>query len=417
MGLLVARWAALAAVIATPLTGSTLLAVLSIIAFLLQTLTNVSRRGLYLRNLKALPNLYPGNPPMADRASLPGVTFIAPARNEEDGIEAAVRSVMALDYPDLEVIYLDDHSTDATPAILDRLSAEFPKLRVIHNPPVQPGWLGKANGVWHALGESDPSKPWIVIADADVVFEPDALRQAVELAVANKYDFLTCVPHCENGSLSEELFMPAGWAGLIQGAHHGRLNESRTAPIGVGAFVLVKRSVYLACGGHAAIRNRQPEDTLLAALVRRHGGNMGVCWTRHMIRVRVYRGYKQLRRFMVRKIRMQAQDRVMRLTNRIVYTLIQDILPLPLFVAACARQVYYGAFSLSMTVYAAAALLAYLSNVGSFHKYREIAYMRPGIEWFHPIGGLLRIYFYVAAALQVLGRKRMEWRGRDFSHT
>jgi hypothetical protein len=266
------------------------------------------------------------------------------------------------------------------------------------------------------VGESDASKPWLVLADADVVFAPGALRQAVSIAIANKLDFLTCIAYIDNKSLGEELYMPTAWAGLIQGSHFSRLNEPRTPPIGVGAFILVKRSVYLACGGHAAIRNRQPEDTLLAALVRKHGGNMGVCWTNAMIRVRIYRGYRQLRQFMTRKIRMQAQDRIWRMASRGVYILIQDVLPLPLFAMACVRQVATGAFSITMSIYAAAALLAYLTNVGSFDKFRQIAYMRPGLEWFHPIGGLLRIYFHAIAAFQVLTRKGMEWRGREFAN-
>jgi glycosyltransferase involved in cell wall biosynthesis len=416
-GLVTARFLALLAIVAAPLTGSAILASLAVVAFLLQTLTNLIRRGMFLRNINGLPCLCPDGPigPFPDE--WPGVSLILPARNEEAGIDEAARSVAALDYPGLEVIYVDDHSSDATPGILDRLVQEFPRLRVMHDPPTQEGWLGKANAVWQGLGESDASKPWVLLADADVVFEPGALRQAVALAIANKLDFLTCVAYIDNGSLGEELYMPTAWAGIVQGSHFSRLNEPRTPAIGIGAFTLVKRSVYLASGGHAAIRDRQPEDTLLAALIRKHGGNMGVCWTSSMVRVRIYRGFEQLRQFIVRKIRMQNQDHIARMGNRVVYLLIQDVLPLPLFVAACAWQVATGGFSFSMSVYAAFALIAYLTNVGSFDKYRQIAYMRPRLEWFHPLGGLLRIYFYTCAALQVLVRKRMEWRGRDYTHT
>ncbi|MBM3290598.1 MAG: glycosyltransferase, partial [Candidatus Hydrogenedentes bacterium] len=364
----VLRVIALAALIGAPLTGSAVLATLSVLAFFVQMMTNAVRRALFLKNLGGLPCLHEGAVAPPTAGALPGVTFIAPARNEEAGIEAAARSVAALDYPNIEVIYVDDHSTDATPAILDRLAAEFPRLRVIHHPRHRDGWLGKANAVWHALGESDASNPWLVLADADVEFAPRTLRWAVAHAVANGLDFLTCVAYLDNGSLSEELFMPLAWAGLVQGAHFERLNEQRTPAIGVGAFILVKRAAYLACGGHAAICNRQPEDTLLAALIRRNGGNMGVFWTEGQIRVRIYRGYRQLRQFMARKMRMQTQDRLARMAWRVITILIQDVLPLPLFAAAVARQVVTGDFSLSMTVYAAAALLTYLTGVGMQEK-------------------------------------------------
>ncbi len=415
-GLTVTRFVALVILVAAPITGYWLLAWLGAIAFIFQILTNLIRRGMFQRNIKGLPSLNPDAPPSPYPTEWPGVSLISPARNEEDGIEVAARSVTALDYPDLEVIYVDDHSTDATSAILDKLADEFPRIHVLHDPPSQDGWLGKANAVWHGVGESDAANPWLLLMDADVVLHPDALRQAIALAVANKYDFLTCVAYIDNKSLGEELYMPTAWAGIIQGSHFTRLNEPRTPAIGIGAFTLVKRDVYLACGGHAAIHNRQPEDTLLAALVRKHGGNMGVCWSQSMVRVRIYRGFAQLQQFMVRKIRMQNQDGVRRMANRIVYLLIQDVLPLPLFVAACARQIAARDFSFSMTIYAVFALLAYLTNVGSMDGYRNIAYMRPYLEWFHPFGGLLRIYFYIRAAMEIVARKRMEWRGRDYSH-
>lgn len=416
VGLLIGRIVALLAMVATPLTGSAILAWLAIVAFVLQVLTNLIRRSLFVKNLYGLPCLRPDQPVAPDPAEWPGVSIILPARNEEAGIEAAARSVAALDYPDLEVIYVDDHSTDATAEILDRLVAEHPHLQVLHDPPAQEGWLGKANAVWQGLGESDASKPWVLLADADVEFHPATLRHAMALAVANKLDFLTCAAYIDNGSLAEELYMPNAWAGIIQGSHFNRLNEPRTPAIGIGAFTLVKRSIYLSSGGHAAIRDRQPEDTLLAALVRKHGGNMGVFWTNSMVRVRIYRGFKQLQQFIVRKMRMQSQDGIMRMGNRMVYLTIQDILPLPLFVAACARQIVLGEFSFSMTFYAVAALVTYLTNVGTFEQFRHIAHMRRYLEWFHPLGGLLRIYFYSVAALQVLSRKRMEWRGREYIH-
>ncbi|MCC6796502.1 MAG: glycosyltransferase [Candidatus Hydrogenedentes bacterium] len=416
-GLVFARFVGLLVVVGAPIFGYVALALLSLLVFLLQILTNLIRRNMYRRNIDNLPSLIPGEPPAPYLEEWPGLSLISPARNEEDGIEAAARSVAALDYPDFEVIYVDDHSTDSTPAILDRLVQEFPQLTVLHNPPTQEGWLGKANAVWQGLRESDASKEWLLLTDADVVLHPDTLRQAVSLAVTNKLDFLTCVAYIDNGSLGEELFMPQAWAGIIGGSHFDRLNEARTPSIGIGAFTMVKRSAYIASGGHAAICDRQPEDTLLAALIKKRGGNMGVCWTSSMVRVRIYRGFKQLQQFIVRKIRMQNQDGVLRIFNRIVFILIQDVLPLPLFVAAVARQIFMRDFSFSMSVYALFALLAYTSCVASYDKYRNIAYMRPHLEWFHPLGGLLRIYFYIRASLQILARKGMEWRGRDYTHS
>lgn len=414
--LLALRWLALALMIAAVATGHPALVLPAALAFAVQASTNLARRTLYLRNLYAAPCLR-AEYPLANISTeqLPGVTMIAPARNEEDAIEDAARSVAALDYPRLEAVFVNDHSTDRTGTILDRVAQECPRLRVIHNPPLHEGWLGKANAVWQAVLASDPSNQWLALTDADVMFHPLALRRAVECAVGNNLDFLTCVVYLDNRSLAEELYMPATWSALIQGAHYGKLNDPKTAPIGIGAFILVKRELYLNCGGHAAIRNRQPEDTLLAALIRRHGGIMGVCWTNRLIRVRIYRGYHQLRKFIVRKIRTQIEDRPLRLLHRGVYVLIQDVLPLPIAAYAAAVQLARGDFDLWLTLLAFAALGSYLTNVWSFEKLRRIAWFRRGLEWFHPLTGLLRLSFFAEAAAKIVSGKKMHWRGREFS--
>ncbi|MDZ4858662.1 MAG: glycosyltransferase [Candidatus Hydrogenedentes bacterium] len=406
------RWIGLFAILAVPFTASAILAVIANIVFVVQILANRGRHTLFLRNLYGLPSLREsGHGPR----ETPGVTLIVPARNEEDAIEAAARSATALDYPNLAILFVNDHSADSTGAILDTIALESARVRVLHDAPAREGWLGKANAVWHAAQQSDSTKPWLALADADVMFHPLALRSAMACAESQGLDYLTCVVHLANGSLSEEFYMPAPWAALIQSAHHDQLNDPRTAAIGVGAFVLVKRDVYIACGGHAAIRDRQPEDTLLAALIKKHGGKVGVCWTSAMMRVRIYRGHRQLQQFIVRKIRVQNNDSLWRLLNRCVLILIQDALPLPIAAAAIAAQTLHFGFRISLTFVAISALMAYLTNVASMEKVRVIAYMRPALEWFHPIGALMRLQFFARAAAQILAGKRMEWRGRDFT--
>lgn len=387
---------------------------MTLLAFAVQCLTNLARRGLFIRNLQQLHCLRIDSADGEVDAELPAVTMIVPARNEEAGIEQAVRSMAALDYPGLEIIVLDDHSTDATPEILDQLGSEFDRVRVVHNPPIQSGWLGKANAVWQGVLLSDPARPWLVIADADVVFHPKALRRAVAYATDQRLDYLTCVAYLDNGSFVEELMLPVGWCAIIQGARPDRLNHPRSQPIGVGAFVLVRRDAYLASGGHSAICTLQPEDTLLAGLIRRWGGTIGVVWTRDLMRVRLYRGYSQLKRFLVRKLRVQIDDMPGRLLTRSVYVLLQDVLPMPLAVYAAAIQWAAGSFQVGLTLFALGALASYLTNVLSFDQYRQVARMRRGIEWLHPLGGVLRLWFFASAVGQILTGQAMDWRGRRF---
>src|SRR5690348_12805141 len=79
----------------------------------------------------------------------PRISVVIPARNEDAELEASVRSVLAQEGVDLEVIVINDHSSDGTGAIIDRLAAEDPRVRPLHNPPTRKGWLGKANAMQH----------------------------------------------------------------------------------------------------------------------------------------------------------------------------------------------------------------------------------------------------------------------------
>src|ERR1051326_4743967 len=142
------------------------------------------------------------NPP-ADLA-LPSLTIVVPARNEEAEIEPALRSLLQLDYPQYEVIAVDDRSTDRTGAIMDHLAAEPAaqgKLRVLHVKELPSGWLGKLHAMWvgslrnAALKNAGQgSSEWLLFTDADCVFHPATLRRALHYAIKNRVDHLVLFP-------------------------------------------------------------------------------------------------------------------------------------------------------------------------------------------------------------------------------
>ncbi|MBI5091974.1 MAG: glycosyltransferase [Candidatus Hydrogenedentes bacterium] len=351
-----------------------------------------------------------------DDAALPGVTVIAPARNEEEGIEEAARSLGHLDYPNIEIIIVNDHSTDGTRALLERVQSEIPKVRVLHDPPLQEGWLGKANAVWFAVQHANPDNKWLVLTDGDVVFEPKTIRRAVAHAEAAGWDFFTCVPFLDNGSFSEELLLPHAWRDIIVASSLRLLNKPEGRPIGIGAFILVKRAAYLESGGHSAIRNQQPEDTLLGGVVKKWGGKIGVGWTSSMLRVRLYRGYAQLRSFLVRKTRVAVDDSLLSLASRALYCWLLFVLPIVLGTSTLIYEAVNWSVTPLMACYTLAALGVYVDVARAMRQASAVSRMRPGLPWIHPLGGLLRFWLTVVAMGQVLAKKRMDWRGRDFSN-
>ena len=206
-------------------------------------------------------------PPRPPERRWPSVTVVVAARDEAAGIEAAMRSLLALDYPALEILAVDDRSADATGSILDALAGRNPRLRVLHLRELPRGWLGKNHAL--ALGAREAGGELILFTDADVEFAPDALRTAVAILEAEALDHL---------ALGPRLRMP----GLLLGAcvaYFGRqfyvfLRPWRArvpgspAHIGVGAFNLVRAAAYRACGGHERIALRPDDDVKLGKILK-----------------------------------------------------------------------------------------------------------------------------------------------------
>ncbi len=233
-----------------------------------------ARRGIWLRDIA------PEGP-----EPLPPLSVIVPALNEEQTVEAAMRTLLALDYPGLEIIAVDDRSTDGTGAILDRLAVEDPRLRVIHVRELPPGWLGKN----HALhtGSLEARGDWLLFTDADVHFAPDSLKRAVRYAEQQRLDHLVVMPDVLLTGFWEKLFV--SFFGTMF-AYHFRIwkvSDPRSkAHVGVGAFNLVRSAAYRAMGCHAALPLAVADDVKLGQLLKQHGGRAAVVAGGSLVRVR-----------------------------------------------------------------------------------------------------------------------------------
>src|SRR5690606_31145145 len=148
-------------------------------------------------------------------------------------------------YPDFEIVAVDDRSTDATGAILDRLAAEDPRLRVVHIAELPPGWLGKNHALW--LGARESTGQWLLFTDADVVLEPTALGRAVEFARTRGLDHLTVAPQLVLPSLAVQAFVGTFLTLFSLFARPWRCRDPRSrAHLGIGAFNLLRREAYWA---------------------------------------------------------------------------------------------------------------------------------------------------------------------------
>src|SRR5262249_34288822 len=197
----------------------------------------------------------------------PRVSVVVPARNEERGVERAVRSHLAQDYPDFEVVAVDDRSTDRTGEILSRLAAADARLTVL--PGVEPpaGWLGKPHALFE--GFTAARGELVLFADADVVYDSRTLREAVAYAEAEGVDLLALLPKFETRGFWESVLMP-----YLLGAYFGgigglaNVDRPRWFAAGGGAGNLVRRRAYDAVGGHEGLKDSVVDDVPLASKIK-----------------------------------------------------------------------------------------------------------------------------------------------------
>lgn len=201
---------------------------------------------------------------------LPRVSLVAPARNEERNIERAVRTLLTLDYPDLQITLVNDRSTDQTGKILERLARENPRLNVVHLADLPSGWLGKNHAMQVGANRSDGE--WLLFTDADVMFEPTTLKRTIRYALENQVDHLVGSPDTRMSSWLLKCFVVTfGLNFLIFVRAWAIRNPRSSAHVGIGAFNLVRGEVFRAIGGMQPIAMRPDDDIKLGKLIKLQG--------------------------------------------------------------------------------------------------------------------------------------------------
>src|SRR6266851_353287 len=224
---------------------------------------------------------------MPETATLPRLSVVVPARDEGSTIARAVGSLLAQDYPDLEIIVVDDRSSDATGDVLRELAAKDTRLLVLRVDELPAGWLGKNHALWR--GADRASGEWLLFTDADVVFAHSALRQAVAYAAAEGLDHLTLAPRLVARGLALRAFVAFFAYAFIAlwGAYLA--NDPRTTRgVGIGAFNLVRRSAYERIGTMRALSLRPDDDIRLGRRLRGFGFRQHVLNGNDLITVEWY---------------------------------------------------------------------------------------------------------------------------------
>jgi glycosyltransferase involved in cell wall biosynthesis len=222
--------------------------------------------ALLIRHRDAIPRL----PAVPLAATPPRLSVVVPARDEGTTIGRALESLLAQNYPDLEVIAVDDRSSDATGDVLRAVAANDPRLLVLRVDDLPAGWLGKNHALWR--GADRATGEWLLFTDADVVFARGALGRAIAYASAEGLDHLTLAPHLAARGLLLRAFVAFfGYAFVaLWGAYLANDPKSKRG-VGIGAFNLVRRSAYERIGTMRALSLRPDDDIRLGRRLRGFG--------------------------------------------------------------------------------------------------------------------------------------------------
>jgi glycosyltransferase involved in cell wall biosynthesis len=332
----------------------------------------------------------------APDAECPGISLLFAARDEEQKLPAALSSLAAIDYPNLEIIAADDRSTDGTSRILDEFAAAHPRFRVVHVAALPAGWLGKPHALHQAYEAS--TGEWLVFTDADVRFKPEVLRRSVTIARQKHLDHLTLFCDVEMVGFWEKVLITFFGLSFQMATDPYRVgNPHSPTYVGVGAFQMLKRSAYEASGTHRRLAMEVVDDMKLGKIVKLAGFRSGVAVAPDFVAVRWHAGAGNLIRGVTKNFFASAQFSLWQVAFAIAGILMVNVLP----------------FTALLLVHGWMLWLALPSVVIALCFHAGVAVVMrvsPLYALTHPLGALIIAYMLLRSAVVTVRQGGIVWR-------
>jgi glycosyltransferase involved in cell wall biosynthesis len=343
---------------------------------------------LYLPWLSKFAPLSSTNPPR--------VSLIFAARDEQEKLPRALETLSSIDYPNLEIIAVDDRSTDRTATLLDEAARSDHRLRVIHVKELPQGWLGKP----HALQKAYESATgeWLLFTDADVRFSPDALSRAMTLVQVRNIDHLTLFGDVDRDGFWETVLLTFfGLAMHLANESHSVSNPNSRAYLGIGAFQLVRRTAYEAVGTHKRLAMEVVDDMKLGKILKLGGHRSCVGVAVGFVAVRWQSGFGNLIRGVTKNFFAALNYSVPFAAAAVTGMLLTNFAP---FIAVI---VGHGWVRVLAGISVAIALL--------FHAFVDLgAKISPLYALTHPIGALIFCWMVLRSTIVTLRQGGVVWR-------
>jgi glycosyltransferase involved in cell wall biosynthesis len=334
--------------------------------------------------------------PLLSLDEAPRISVIFAARDEAEKLPSALETLLAQDYPEFEVVAVNDRSQDQTPAILHEFERTNPNLKVIDIANLPSGWLGKP----HALvaGFEQSRGEWLVFTDADVHFSPDVLRRAVAMAQERQWDHLTLLTSIEMRGFWEITAITYFGLGFVIGNEPWKASNPRSGRyVGVGAFQLVRRAAYEKSGGHRRLRMDVIEDMKLGKLIKMAGLRSGVAVAQDMVRVRWHSGVRNLIRGVTKNMFAACHYNAAFALVAMSLPLIMSVLPFFGLVFATGWARVFAGIAVATAILIHAAMI-WSTDASPLHALT------------HPLGAVLFSWMLARSAIATLLRGGVVWR-------
>jgi glycosyltransferase involved in cell wall biosynthesis len=347
-----------------------------------------------------------------DVASQLEVSVIIPARNEEANIARVVRS-LASQSCIREIVVVDDQSTDKTPQILLALKDETPLLRILSLHSLPEGWLGKTHAV--TQGAAIATGDWLLFTDADTVHLPGSLDALLRRADDAHVDLLSLSPGQETPTWWEKAVIPLVFVTLSTLFRFEDVSDPKS-PVAAanGQYLLVRRSVYEACGGHEAVKSSILEDVELARRIKRSGGKLlflpGSSW----VRTRMYRTFREMWQGWTKNLYLLYAGDRSRMISRVAGLKILDVVPV--LALACILAAFVTAHVPWPSMMLACGLLMVLAaRQWNYRKALSRIGFEPGLAVYLPVGAALLSALMLESLRAYSSTGSVQWKGRQYS--
>jgi len=353
--------------------------------------------------------------PTSPPAKAPLISVCVPARNEERNIRACVESILAQDYPNFEIIVLEDRSTDATGELLRGLAAQNDKLRVINGSDLPKGWAGKPHALFQASAAARGE--WLCFVDADTFLSPATLSSCYAKALETQADMFTIMTFQVMGSFWEKVVMPIVMTALSVGFSPRKVNDPKSEDaIANGQFILIKRSVYDAIGGHESVKDQIVEDKAISEQVKWNGYRLIVANGYSVAKTRMYTSLPEMWEGWTKNIYLGLSDRpsLMLLGAFGVFVLLVAALVLPLWPFLGGYWYIHRGGWLAITVIVQS-LLLWAIIIYARARVAISMGISPWYAFTLPLGSAVFAGMMFTSAWRVLSGKGVIWKGRIYT--